>query len=136
MMRKILLITSLIIPLGLTSSIILFKPVPVSSGLSTKGELLLEKELLDPWRKKLGEKKEMVKFSRCPQGVTYRITSVPSTENPNFEGRVMHYSACDQNILCYFRITEDEDLLYAKIEQTDEWTHPSVLFLKDDLSRK
>jgi|GEM_PF-2246458 len=88
--------------------------------LQKKGEALLMKQIIGPIQgKKHQTKSEM--FSRCPSGVSYYVSSVPTDGNDYFLGRVLDRVGCNSKVVCYFRIDRQEELLEVKSVEKDEY---------------
>lgn len=96
--------------------------------LSEKGDKLIRNEIVGPLQAQ--KKKSMVKadmMSRCPNGVSYYLTSEPTQNDPYFSGQVMDRVACHGEVVCFFRVDKKEEVLEAKSKQeqaympVDEW---------------
>lgn len=83
-------------------------------ALSEKGKALLDQELMNPIKSRLGGKVKTESFSRCPSGLRHFVEKAPESDDPYFYGIVVNRQGCREKEICAFRIDAKEEKVEAR----------------------
>lgn len=90
-------------------------------SLTEKGKALLNQELMNPIKSRLGGKIKAESFSRCPSGLRNFVEKAPQEDDPYFYGTVVNRQGCREKEICEFRMDAKEEVVEARSGDTAEF---------------